>query len=88
MEMRIYFVNSDYTGLPFSAIFSVVTLSKDNVNGVSYIITEYRFGAASICEDRMLFLWGCICYDLEDSAVLERGIGPVFLVAYSSVLCE
>lgn len=84
----MYFVNSDYTGLPFSAIFSFVTLSKDNVNGVSYIITEYRFGAASICEDRMLFFLGCIGYDLEDSAILERAVGPVFLVTYSSVLCE
>lgn len=86
--MRIYFANRDYTGLPFSAIFSFVPLSKDNGNGFSCIITECRFGAASICEDRMSFFWGCICYDLEDSAVLERELGPVFLVTYSSVLCE
>lgn len=58
MEIRISFVNSDSTGLPFSAIFSFVTLSKDNVNMV------YRFGlpvsvrtACCFSEDVFVMAW-------------------------------
>lgn len=32
-----------------------VTISKDDVNTVSYTIVEHRFGAASLCENLMLF---------------------------------
>lgn len=38
-------------------MFVFVTLSKNNVNILSYTITEYRFGAANLCEDLMLFFW-------------------------------
>lgn len=58
------FVNSNYVGLSFSAMRVFVTISKDNVNTVSYTIVEHRFGAASLCESLMLFFW-YICYDLE-----------------------
>lgn len=57
MDIGIYFVNSNYIGLSFTAMFIFVTLSKDNVNMLSYIITEYRFGTASLCEYVMLFFW-------------------------------
>lgn len=57
MDIGIYFINSDYIGLSFSTMFVFVTLSKDNVNLLSYTIMEYRFGAANLCEYLMLFFW-------------------------------
>lgn len=51
-------MNSDYIGLHFSEIFIFVTLLKDDVNSVSYVITEYRFGAACIGEYLRLFFLG------------------------------
>ena len=57
MDIGVYFVNSDYIGLSFSAVFAFATLSKDNANLLSSMITEYGFGAASLCEYLLLFFW-------------------------------